>query len=155
MLYDDYLDDCTAAEELPLPDLSLLQPSDLAYIMFTSGSTGRPKGVMVTHGGVRDLVAFNVERFGLGECVYPCWCQAATCKHVRVVMLHLTARAVQFSLQTACQLAALHNHPAAAAACATDPATPPQALCIPLAASTALPTCRSRGCVLPQLHSGV
>lgn len=67
-LYDDSFNDCTAAEDLPLPDLSLLQPSDLAYIMFTSGSTGRPKGVMVTHGGVRDLVAFNVERFGLGEC---------------------------------------------------------------------------------------
>lgn len=51
-----------------LPDLSTLQPSDLAYIMFTSGSTGRPKGVMVTHGGVRDLVAFNIERFALGKC---------------------------------------------------------------------------------------
>jgi acyl-coenzyme A synthetase/AMP-(fatty) acid ligase len=69
VLYGDSFDDSTAAEELPLPDLSLLQPSDLAYIMFTSGSTGRPKGVMVTHGGVRDLVAFNVERFGLGECL--------------------------------------------------------------------------------------
>jgi non-ribosomal peptide synthetase component F len=36
--------------------------------MFTSGSTGRPKGVMIPHRGVRDLVAFNIEHFGLSEC---------------------------------------------------------------------------------------
>jgi long-subunit acyl-CoA synthetase (AMP-forming) len=35
--------------------------------MFTSGSTGRPKGVMIPHRGVRDLVAFNIEKFGLSE----------------------------------------------------------------------------------------
>lgn len=106
MLYDDCLDDCTAAEELPLPDLSLLQPSDLAYIMFTSGSTGRPKGVMVTHGGVRDLVAFNVERFALGECVCvcPCWCAPGcymqACMSCDAACDHMPA-AVQFSLETA------------------------------------------------------
>jgi len=68
-----------------LPDLSTLQPSDLAYIMFTSGSTGRPKGVMVTHGGVRDVVAFNIERFALGKCAtsavecYFCPSQLSNC----------------------------------------------------------------------------
>jgi long-subunit acyl-CoA synthetase (AMP-forming) len=67
VLYDDSFEDGDGLEDIPLPDLSLQCPSDLAYIMFTSGSTGRPKGVMVTHGGVRDLVAFNVERFSLGK----------------------------------------------------------------------------------------
>lgn len=67
LLFEDAADS-TSSAEVALPDLSLLQPTDLAYIMFTSGSTGRPKGVMVTHGGVRDLVAFNIERFNLGEC---------------------------------------------------------------------------------------
>lgn len=66
LLYKD-AEDAASTELVLLPDLSLQSPADLAYIMFTSGSTGRPKGVMVTHGGVRDLVAFNVERFGLGE----------------------------------------------------------------------------------------
>lgn len=63
VLYHDTTDSVLAT----LPEPGLLQPSDLAYIMFTSGSTGRPKGVMVTHGGVKDLVAYNVERFTLGE----------------------------------------------------------------------------------------
>ena len=66
VLFEDAADAASTAT-VPLPQLSSLQPSDLAYIMFTSGSTGRPKGVMVTHGGVRDLVAFNIERFDLGE----------------------------------------------------------------------------------------
>lgn len=66
LLFDD-ADDTASTTLVLLPDLSLLQPTDLAYIMFTSGSTGRPKGVMVTQGGVRDLVAFNIERFTLGE----------------------------------------------------------------------------------------
>lgn len=79
LLYAD-AGDAASTAQVQLPDLRLLQPCDLAYIMFISGSTGRPKGVMVTHGGVRDLVAFNVERFGLGECpgllslVFCCCC---------------------------------------------------------------------------------
>jgi non-ribosomal peptide synthetase component F len=65
LLYTDD-SDAAAATGVALPDVTTMCESDLAYIMFTSGSTGRPKGVMVPHGGVRDLVAFNVERFELG-----------------------------------------------------------------------------------------
>jgi len=36
-----------------------------AYVIYTSGSTGRPKGVVVTQGGVPNLAAAQVERFGL------------------------------------------------------------------------------------------
>ena len=32
-------------------------PDDLAYVIYTSGSTGQPKGTLVTHGGLRAMVA--------------------------------------------------------------------------------------------------
>jgi len=41
-------------------------PSDLAYLIYTSGTTGRPKGVMIEHRGVVNLVASDLETFGLG-----------------------------------------------------------------------------------------
>ena len=47
--------------------LSSISGSDLAYIMFTSGSTGRPKGVMVTHSGLRDLIAFFIDKMSLSQ----------------------------------------------------------------------------------------
>ena len=37
-----------------------------AYIIYTSGSTGRPKGVVVTHSGLANFCAEQVERYGLG-----------------------------------------------------------------------------------------
>ncbi|MFD0890565.1 AMP-binding protein, partial [Streptosporangium algeriense] len=37
-----------------------------AYVIYTSGSTGRPKGVVVTHAGVRGLVAGSAASFGAG-----------------------------------------------------------------------------------------
>ena len=36
---------------------AFLDDRQLAYIIFTSGSTGHPKGAMVTHGGLRSLMA--------------------------------------------------------------------------------------------------
>jgi amino acid adenylation domain-containing protein len=35
------------------------RPANLAYLIYTSGSTGRPKGVMVSHAGLRNLVAWH------------------------------------------------------------------------------------------------
>ncbi|MEE2059533.1 amino acid adenylation domain-containing protein [Rhodococcus artemisiae] len=37
-----------------------------AYVIYTSGSTGRPKGVVVTHSGLANFCAEQVERYGLG-----------------------------------------------------------------------------------------
>jgi amino acid adenylation domain-containing protein len=36
---------------------TLINQTQLAYVMYTSGSTGKPKGVMVEHGGVVNLAA--------------------------------------------------------------------------------------------------
>ncbi|MFC4377362.1 amino acid adenylation domain-containing protein [Nocardia halotolerans] len=39
---------------------------DAAYMIYTSGSTGRPKGVVVTHAGLANFCAEQVDRYALG-----------------------------------------------------------------------------------------
>uniref|UniRef100_UPI0024540847 non-ribosomal peptide synthetase n=1 Tax=Nocardia flavorosea TaxID=53429 RepID=UPI0024540847 len=42
-----------------------LRTANTAYMIYTSGSTGLPKGVVVTHVGLRNFAAEQVQRFGL------------------------------------------------------------------------------------------
>ena len=52
-----------------LPDsvLPLVNPDDLAALMFTSGSTGRPRGVMVSHANIMANTESIVQYLGLTE----------------------------------------------------------------------------------------
>ncbi|WP_234293479.1 AMP-binding protein, partial [Nocardia jinanensis] len=42
-----------------------LNPADTAYVIYTSGSTGLPKGVVVSHAGLANFSAEQVERYRL------------------------------------------------------------------------------------------
>ncbi|MBI4912188.1 MAG: amino acid adenylation domain-containing protein [Acidobacteria bacterium] len=41
-------------------------PGELAYLIYTSGTTGRPKGVEIRQSAIAQLVASDLEAFGLG-----------------------------------------------------------------------------------------
>nr|WP_225732372.1 non-ribosomal peptide synthetase [Nocardia sp. JCM 34519.1] len=42
-----------------------IRPANAAYVIYTSGSTGLPKGVVVTHAGLANFSAEQVERYGV------------------------------------------------------------------------------------------
>jgi non-ribosomal peptide synthetase-like protein len=54
-------------DELPpaTPAESVIDPTDLAYVIFTSGTTGRPKGVMIEHRSIVNLVASDLAELKL------------------------------------------------------------------------------------------
>lgn len=55
-----------AEPPLALPAPAWLGPHSLAYVIYTSGTTGWPKGVLIEHRSITNLVAADVEYFGLG-----------------------------------------------------------------------------------------
>ncbi|KAJ1925785.1 hypothetical protein IWQ60_004348 [Tieghemiomyces parasiticus] len=59
------LDDLIAVPDVPLID-TMVDPNDLAYVIFTSGTTGRPKGVPIRHRGIVNFVRHAPHNFSNG-----------------------------------------------------------------------------------------
>jgi len=57
------IDALDLSSQPPLADPPRLSPESPAYLIYTSGSTGVPKGVEVTHGALRNLLAWHAETF--------------------------------------------------------------------------------------------
>ncbi|MFE8599264.1 amino acid adenylation domain-containing protein [Archangium violaceum] len=56
----------TGAGDEATPPLPVVDPDNLAYVLFTSGSTGRPKGVQIPHRGLSSQMRWMEEVFTLG-----------------------------------------------------------------------------------------
>jgi amino acid adenylation domain-containing protein len=66
---DRVLDVAELSRRLDAPKMARppaqLTANSLAYLIYTSGTTGRSKGVMIEHGAISNLVASDLEEFGV------------------------------------------------------------------------------------------